>query len=374
MWLWSVHYYVEEMPELLPSANTNMVSLSLKPDVSETRDELTVVRRRFSRDPIPFPGSAATKTLSLGRELEDQSTVGAFFSNLRDAVSPRRLPPLELQSKPVAVADPMAVQRDPRTSILSAIMHVAILALLIWFAMQARQHFVPPVKVAVVPLEIQPMIPVTAPAPKTMGGGGGGGARQVVPPTQGHLPKIEKTPMMPVETLKVDHPRLVAQPAIAMPKQVKMPMTNAMPMLGMPSSPQVAVVSQGSGSGGGFGVAHGGGIGGGIGAGAGPGTGGGYGGGVMSVGGGVSAPRLIHSVEPQYTDAARQARQEGTVSIQLIVDPRGLPEDVHVVKSLGDGLGQKAVEAVRQYRFAPAMYRGHAVAVQMVIDVAFHLD
>ncbi len=368
------HFYVEETPDLLPSAKTNMVSLSLKPDVSETRDELTVVRPKSSREPIPFPAAAPVKTLSLGRELEDQSAVGAFFSNLRDAFFPRRLPPLELQSKPVAVIDPMEVRRDPRTSAISAIMHVAIVAVLVWFAMQARQHFVAPKKVAVVPIQFQPMIPVTVPAPKTMGGGGGGGARQIVPPQRAKLPPVAKTPMMPVETLKVDHPKLVAQPAIAMPKQVKLPMTNAMPALGMPTSPQVAVVSQGSGSGGGFGMAHGGGIGGGIGAGVGPGTGGGYGGGVMSVGGGVSAPRLVHSVEPQYTDAARQARKEGTVSIQLIVDPRGLPEDVHVVKALGMGLDQKAVEAVHQYRFAPAMYRGRPVAVQMVIDVAFHLD
>jgi protein TonB len=351
-----------------------MSTLPFKPETTDTRDELAVVRPKAYRGPIPFPGLAAPKTLALGRELDGQSAFTEFFSNFRDAIFPRRLPPLDLQSQPIAVADPLAVRRDPRSSLISAILHIAIAVLLVWFAMQARQHFVAPKKVAVVPIQFQPPIPITVPAPKTMGGGGGGGARQIVPPTRAKLPPVEKTPMMPVETLKVDHPRLVAKPAIAMPKQIRMPMTPQMPMLGMPASPQVAVVSQGSGSGGGFGVAHGGGIGGGLGSGVGPGTGAGYGGGVMSVGGGVSAPRLIHSVEPEYTDAARQARKEGTVSIQLIVDPRGLPEDVHVVKSLGMGLDQKAVEAVHQYRFAPAMYRGQPVAVQMVIDVAFHLD
>jgi TonB family protein len=146
-----------------------------------------------------------------------------------------------------------------------------------------------------------------------------------------------------------------------------------MPNLGMPQSQQIAVASQGSGSGSGFGMGGGGGIGAGSGAGVGMGSGGGYGGGVMSVGGGVSAPKLIHSVDPDFSDAARRAHHEGAVSIQLIVDSRGNPQDVHVVKHLGMGLDQKAVEAVEQYRFSPAMYQGHPVAVQMVIQVNFHL-
>lgn len=109
------------------------------------------------------------------------------------------------------------------------------------------------------------------------------------------------------------------------------------------------------------------------GSGAGPGSGGGYGGGLMSVGGGVSAPMLIHSVQPEFTEAARGANYQGTVSINLIVDPQGTPENVRLASHLGMGLEEKAIEAVRQYRFRPAMYQGHPVAVQIVIDVDFHL-
>ena len=61
------------------------------------------------------------------------------------------------------------------------------------------------------------------------------------------------------------------------------------------------------------------------------------------------------------------------VSIQLIVDSQGNPQDIRVVRHLGMGLDEKAIEAVRQYKFKPAMYQGHPVAVEMVIDVDFHL-
>jgi TonB family protein len=101
--------------------------------------------------------------------------------------------------------------------------------------------------------------------------------------------------------------------------------------------------------------------------------GGGYGGGVMSVGGGVSAPQVVHAVQPEFTPEARQANYEGSISIQLIVDSQGNPQDIRVTRHLGMGLDQKAIEAVRQYRFRPAQYQGHPVAVQMIIEVAFHL-
>jgi TonB family protein len=117
--------------------------------------------------------------------------------------------------------------------------------------------------------------------------------------------------------------------------------------------------------GGGIGAGHGGGLG--------EGVGGGYGGGVMSVGGGVSAPQLIHSVQPEFTDAARQAKYTGVVEIQLIVDSYGNPQNIQVAKHLGMGLDQKAVEAVQEYKFHPAMYQGHPVPVRLVVDVDFRL-
>lgn len=146
-----------------------------------------------------------------------------------------------------------------------------------------------------------------------------------------------------------------------------------MPRLGAPHSLQVAMTSQGQGGPNGFGFGLGGGVGSGHGTGQGPGSDRGFGG-VMSVGGGVSAPEVIHSVQPQFTPEARSQNLQGIVAIQLIVDSQGSPQDVRVVRQLGMGLDEEAIAAVKQYRFRPAMYEGHPVSVQMVIDVDFRLD
>jgi len=305
--------------------------------------------------------------------VENETSIwSSLFSNLRDAVSPKKQPPLELTSRPVAVADPLAVKRGPASSFVSFITHAGVISLIAWLTLQTRTHIVLPQKVSVTPVDIKPFIPVTMPAAKAMGGGGGGGAHQIVEPSKGHLPKIEKTQVAPPQILKIDHPKLAVAPSVVIPQAVKLPDTN-MPNVGLPQSPQIALASQGSGGGSGFGQGLGGGIGSGRGNGVGPGSGGGYGGGVMSVGGGVAAPQVIHSVDPEFSDEARRQKYAGAVAIQLIVDTNGNPQNIQVVRHLGMGLDEKAIEAVRQYKFKPAMYQGHPVAVRVVIDVNFHL-
>jgi periplasmic protein TonB len=226
--------------------------------------------------------------------------------------------------------------------------------------------------VAPVPFTLyDPPPPPVMQVAKVRGGGGGGGEHHILPPIQGSLPKVvAKTPVIPLEAKKIESPKLLIQPAAT----VQMPQDNSMPKLGVPHTQQVAMASQGSGSGSGFGFGLGGGVGSGHGTGQGPGSSSGYGGGVMSVGGGVSAPEVIHSVQPQFTADARGANFQGVVAVQLIVDSQGLPQDVRVVRHLGMGLDEEAIAAVKQYRFRPATYQGHSVAVQMVIDVNFRLD
>ena len=111
----------------------------------------------------------------------------------------------------------------------------------------------------------------------------------------------------------------------------------------------------------------------GTGPGVGPGRGGGYGGGVFRVGGGVTAPRVIDDPSPEYSEEARKARFEGTVVLWLIVDANGRPRDLRVARSLGMGLDQKALQAVRLWRFKPAMKDGTPVAVEVNVEVNFHL-
>jgi protein TonB len=318
-------------------------------------------------------GDEPVLVISRGMLLETDSSIWAsLFSNLGDTFFPKKQPPLELTSTPVAVADPMAVKRNPATSAISFITHAAVISLLLWLTLQAHSHMVLPQKVAVTPIDVKPFIPVTMPAAKAMGGGGGGGAHEIVEPSKGHLPPVAKTQTAPPQILRIDHPKLAVEPTVVMPQAVKLP-DNNLPNVGLPQSPQIALASQGSGSGSGFGSGSGGGIGSGRGNGIGPGNGGGYGGGVMSVGGGVAAPQVVHSVDPEFTDEARQAKYAGVVSIQLIVDTIGNPQAIQVVRHLGMGLDEKAIEAVRQYKFRPAMYQGHPVSVRVVIDVNFHL-
>ena len=96
-------------------------------------------------------------------------------------------------------------------------------------------------------------------------------------------------------------------------------------------------------------------------------------GGVYRVGGGVSAPRAIYSPDPQYTKEAQKAKFEGIVVLSLIVTPRGEPRDIRVVRNLGMGLDEKAIEAVRRWKFEPAMKDGKPVAVAINVQVTFRL-
>ena len=91
------------------------------------------------------------------------------------------------------------------------------------------------------------------------------------------------------------------------------------------------------------------------------------------VGGDVSAPQLVFAPDPQYSEKARQAKYQGVCVISLIVDEQGNPMRVQVVRHLGMGLDKKAVEAVKAYRFKPAMRFGKPVAVEVNIEVNFRL-
>jgi len=114
-------------------------------------------------------------------------------------------------------------------------------------------------------------------------------------------------------------------------------------------------------------------VGSGRGPGVGPGQGGGIGGGIYRVGGGVSAPRTLFSPDPEYSEEARRAKFQGTVVLWLIVGADGTPRDMRVVRSVGMGLDEKALDAVRTWRFEPARKDGQPVAVQINVEVSFRL-
>ena len=284
------------------------------------------------------------------------------YSNLRR--------PRQANVRPIFTADPLAFKRDRKSSAISLVAHVVIITLVLSLALRTRTVVALQPTTIVTPVDFELSAPpMTLPVAKQEGGGGGGGAHEIVDAIKGQPPTIVKLQVMSPQIIRVDQPKLAIEPTA----QVRMPETNNLPTFGIAHSQQIALASQGKGGGSGLGQGLGGGIGMGSGSGAGPGSGGGYGGGLMSVGGGVAAPEVLHSVEPEFTEDARRANFQGSVSIKLIVDSEGNPQDVQLVHHLGMGLDEKAVEAVRQYKFKPAMYQGHPVSVQIVIDMDFRL-
>jgi len=285
---------------------------------------------------------------------------------------PKKLPPLKLTSAPVAVKDPLAVKRSPASSALSFVTHAVVIGLILLFTLQQWHEREIQKKMVATTIDVAPYIP-PSPMKDTMGGGGGGGNHEIVEASKGKLPKFAKTQIAPPQILRLDHPKLPVEPTVVMPQPVKLPDAANMPNIGIPQSPQVALASQGGGSGSGFGSGSGGGIGSGNGNGIGPGEGGGYGGGLYHPGGGVSNPVLIYAPDPEFSDEARRAKYQGVCVVGLIVDAQGNPQRVRIVRPLGMGLDEKAMEAVRQYKFRPAMYKGHPVPVEINIEVNFRI-
>jgi TonB family protein len=214
--------------------------------------------------------------------------------------------------------------------------------------------------------------PIALPPSDTqVGGGGGGGDRDKLMPTKGAVPKqaFEQITPPTVVVRNVD-PKLAVEPTVVVPPQIQLPQTG---QLGDPLSGVLGPPSSGPGSGSGIGTGSGGGVGSGRGPGVGPGWGGGIGGGAYRVGGGVSAPRAIYDPEPEYSEEARKAKYQGTVVLWVVVGPDGRVRDMRVSRTLGMGLDEKAIDAVRQWRFEPARKNGQPVPVQVSIEVNFRL-
>ena len=258
---------------------------------------------------------------------------------------------------------------------ISAIVHVAVIGLLlsgIFVSHQVVQKFAHENVTLIAPSPDSYALPV---AKKVISGGGGGGSHDVLPAPKGQPPKValqQITP--PAIVMRNEHPKLTAEPTVVAPPQVHLA-ENHMPTFGVANAPAMpaAPPSNGTGSGGGIGSGSGGGVGVGHGPGIGAGSGGGIGGGVYKVGGGISAPTAISAPDPDYTEEARRAKKQGTCVLWLIVDSSGHPRDIRVVRGLGFGLDAKALEAVKQWKFQPALKDGRPVDVQISVQVEFHL-
>lgn len=206
---------------------------------------------------------------------------------------------------------------------------------------------------------------------QSSGGGGGGGRKTLTPPSKGALPRgADRQVVPPLVEVKNLAPELVVESTIVAPQLAQIPVMNV--QIGDPNG-ILSPLSAGPGRGGGIGIGTGTGVGPGTGAGAGPGNDGGVGGGVFSIGGGVSAPVLLSQVQPEYSDDARKARVQGTVELLIVVDANGNVRFDNVQKSLGYGLDQRAIDAVKKWKFVPGKKDGQPVATWVSVLVNFSL-
>jgi periplasmic protein TonB len=252
----------------------------------------------------------------------------------------------------------------------SVVLHGAALALIVWSGLWVGAHKQEiKQQVQAVVMDVSPY--VLPPAKDQAGGGGGGGDRDKLAASKGAAPKFAREQITPpAVVLRNVHPQLAVEPTVVGPPEIKLP---TFPTTGDPMAKLLSPPSNGPGAGGGIGSGGGGGIGSGFGPGVGPGYGGGIGGGAYRVGGGVSAPRVLYSPDPEYSDEARKAKYQGSVVLWIIVGPDGAVRDVRVQRTLGLGLDEKAIEAVRKWKFEPAMKDGQPVAVQVNVEVNFRL-
>lgn len=94
---------------------------------------------------------------------------------------------------------------------------------------------------------------------------------------------------------------------------------------------------------------------------------------VYRVGGDVLAPRAIFSPDPEYSEEARQGELQGTCLLLMVVGTDGKTHDMRIVRSLGMGLDERSVEAIRTWRFDPATKNGQPVAVAINVETRFRL-
>lgn len=258
------------------------------------------------------------------------------------------------------IAPPPASRMNVAASLL---VHAVALSLVVssTYFVAEKQGMVPPNVVDLVTREIYP-VPV---AREESPGGGSGGSRSKLDASHGALPQASDQQLTPPTVEKFENAKLEAVPTIIVPTNIQ---PQKMADIGDPTAISM-VPSNGTGANGGIGTD----VGNGVGPGRGPGYGPGTGPGILRVGKGITPPRQIYSPDPDYSEEARKMKHQGSVMLWMVVGTDGRPRSIRVQRSLGMGLDEKAVEAVKTWRFEPARKDGQAVPVQINVEVLFRL-
>ena len=301
---------------------------------------------------------------------EEKPIWASLYESFHDTLFPPKLPPLELTSTPVPIPDRMAVRANPWAIGTATIANGGILALILLLGLRSTISHLPQTPQG--EIQLKDFTLFAPPAAQPANGGGGGGANDLVDPIVGRLPQRAEMPLTPPQIPILDHPQLAIDPAIAV--QIKLPDNPSLPNIGVHTSANVTLLSAGPGGPAGIGSGDRDGFGPGKGPGYGPGSNGGAGGDTYTAGvGGVTNPVPLVTPEADFSDEARRQKFQGVCMISLIVDSHGNPQNPRVVQPLGMGLDEKALAAVKLYRFKPATKDGKPVNARIWVAVNFRL-
>lgn len=249
-------------------------------------------------------------------------------------------------------------QVRPENFLVSVATHTVVVALVLWlFHVTIQPAIVPPTSTA--SIDLAPYIPQHVGRNGLSGGGGGDASK--LKASAGTPPRAAKQQFAPPVVVQTQKSKLMVEPTVVA-ADLKYTATT---QIGDPLS-KLMIPSNGTGVGGGIGSGDGGGVGSGHG---GPGVGPG----LFHIGNGVSQPRPIYTPDPEFSEEARRAKYQGVVTLYVIVGVDGRIHNPKVLRSLGMGLDQKALERVKTWKFEPAQKDGHPVPVEMSIEVSFNL-
>ncbi len=334
------------------------------------KESLQIILRRSS---APSPSATGGDALRAEKIFLD---VEPWYKSLPHAIKgffSKEKPNYNITAQPVEVPDIWSDYRLSKSSpIYSVLLHILVIALLIYAGKKVVTTVANNTKVAEIFMDSD-FAKMLAPDQKKAGGGGGGGQRDPLPASKGKLPRLATEQLVPpTPKPPVDNPQLPAEPSVMVLAQL--PKLN-LPNYGDPLGKN-GPLSAGPGSGGGIGSGEGHGVGSGRGPGVGPGEGGNTGGGVFMPGrGGVSMPQCVENcaLKPPYSEEGYKLKIQGTVLLQMVVRSDGTTDSFKILRGLGYGLDEAAIETVRKWRFRPGYKDGKAVDVYAQVEVNFRL-
>lgn len=197
------------------------------------------------------------------------------------------------------------------------------------------------------------------------GGRGSGKGHDLLPPTQGNLPPRSSMQFLKPTLPQNQNPELPIPPTIldpSAPRDLK-PVDN----IGLPWMPD-----RNNSSGRGKGNTIGDGLDDSIGSSPGEEAGIGVTRGAFQQG--VTLPKCAYCPDPQYSDEAREAKLQGAVTLQVLVGADGRASQIRVVRGIGLGLDDRAVQAIRGWKFVPALDASRrAVPAWVTVEAVFRL-